>query len=589
MRTISRLLGICFVFVLLLSACQNDNTPPAVLDSGVFPVMEDIKSITIHDWGTDTVIRTITDQHELDTLAQGLQRAPASSIDDPEPSGQLFKIALSNDSDTAIYQVNDLRLTTDHIVSGKIYLPGTEGQGKAWKVTTQWIRQLLGQEEQTQTAEPLLYTTFSDITNSVVVQANRDMDKDSVTKTLERTLVVAGMPLEELDYTLYWVDDQRFVVEFANMKDDTSIHFRLDDIMSKSGEPFANKEHTFRNQVLLSSRNNNAVSRLKWISQDNELIRSQSWDFSAVLIQPVFPIDKVNEPVTDEKTHAELDAGSLEKLFVYHTNNTLTLIDPASGESTKFDPHLSSEKTKPFANNDYGIGTLMGDRFNEQISYAADANQFIYRVERKNGHHELLYTAPRPIYGIAVSPDLNHVAVLIASDEFVGPEADLIVLDSAGKEIYVQEKAAYISHSDGFLFVYPMQWKNNDTIVVPWIAHGAESFSRGTATIHLKEHTTTKQANPELPEEASQLLEAYTGGPGAATLLRVLPQPGGEQEQNGSYAVQTSESGSWLINTASNRVIWLGPTTLIGWANQNEVIVAQPGKEEFIYNIGIDG
>ncbi|MDQ0062663.1 hypothetical protein J2T14_004863 [Paenibacillus harenae] len=44
----------------------------------------------------------------------------------------------------------------------------------------------------------------------------------------------------------------------------------------------------------------------------------------------------------------------------------------------------------------------------------------------------------------------------------------MIILSDKGKVLCNKEKAAYVLHSDGFLFVYPKAWIDSHTIAVPY-------------------------------------------------------------------------------------------------------------------------
>ncbi|WP_222125152.1 hypothetical protein, partial [Bacillus pumilus] len=85
----------------------------------------------------------------------------------------------------------------------------------------------------------------------------------------------------------------------------------------------------------------------------------------------------------------------------------------------------------------------------------------------RSGVFQELYESARPVYGIAASPDNDRLARLVASDDTFGPDADLIVLDRDGNQLLNRPRASYLSHSDGFLFIYPLAWNDNETVTVP--------------------------------------------------------------------------------------------------------------------------
>ncbi|MFD2880969.1 hypothetical protein ACFTAO_41610 [Paenibacillus rhizoplanae] len=60
-------------------------------------------------------------------------------------------------------------------------------------------------------------------------------------------------------------------------------------------------------------------------------------------------------------------------------------------------------------------------------------NKTLYRVDLKGFTSKKLHVFNKPVYGMSSSPDSKRIAVLTAHDEFIGPGADLTVLDQQGK------------------------------------------------------------------------------------------------------------------------------------------------------------
>lgn len=73
---------------------------------------------------------------------------------------------------------------------------------------------------------------------------------------------------------------------------------------------------------------------------------------------------------------------------------------------------------------------------------------------------------------------------LFAHDDYVGTGADLLVLDKKGNKVFSKENAASMSHSDGFLFVYPLTWEDNSVLILP--ADSEESNPLGRISLDIR-------------------------------------------------------------------------------------------------------
>ncbi|BBH21771.1 hypothetical protein Back11_31160 [Paenibacillus baekrokdamisoli] len=538
--------SILLILVLLFAAGCKNTEPEVEKPDPMFPVMERVKSVAVtNDEGTE-VLANLENEEVIAALLLGLHDAVPSYIEDPEPSGKLLKVKMTNESATQTYTVNDLRETDSLDYSVKIYVDNSDGPSRAWVLPTAWARLLLGYDS-SMNEEPLLYASVNTLSNSVVVQSNRNMNRDSVDKAIKDTLVTSMMETnDQLDYHIYWSDPQRFVIRFAKVGEGNSLLFRLDGVMAETGESFASKSQPFRNQVIVYGKS----SGLRWVNTNREIEREQKYD-SAVLIQPIW---------SDNQQ---------DSLLVYHHNDSQSLIKLSTGDIHAMNLTEWPQLKKGYG-NDYGTGVLYADRFTSGMSYAVKENKTVYRVNSRTGEASKLYVSEKPIYGIAASPDNKRVAILVSSDSIISSFADLIVLNSLGKEIFRKNKASFSGHSDGFLFVYPISWLDNHRIGVIFQGKGDEEFLRGKAYINIEDASMKKEADVSLPDEAMQLLENYIGGTDAE-ILRVLPNPSGEKERY--YAVQIAATGIWLIDVISHKVSWLGPGTLIQWNDLGEVVL----------------
>lgn len=290
----------------------------------------------------------------------------------------------------------------------------------------------------------------------------------------------------------------------------------------------------------------------------------QEWaSDSFAMVQPIV-VEQAKEP----------------RLLVYSTGNELPEILEEDGSRTALAAPKWTDNEQAFG-NDYGFNLLFADRVLNDEIYAVRGNRSLYRVNIANGTTRKLYASEQPINGIAASPDNSRVAVLVA-DAYLTPEEQLLVFDREGNKVYNLPKASYASHSDGYLFVYPMAWTDNHHVTVP--LSGYEQYGvGGVNVIHVDEDTAVFRERRTLPEEALQLLEQHAGIIKFPDDLRFLLAPGANPKV---YAVEGNNFNTWLIDTASRQVVNLGGGRLLRWTDEGNLLISVSRADEPFYYIG---
>jgi hypothetical protein len=410
-----------------------------------------------------------------------------------------------------------------------------DGTTEAWTVPSGWIRALFGYDA---AVDPLLYVTTADASASVIVQANRRIRTASAPAAVADTLQVAGLKPGEKPpgYKIHWSDPQRFVVRFDALQEGVSVRLRLDGLASADGATFANAEQPERNAAVLSGAD--AWSGVRWADADGRIERTREAGEAAML--------------------GSIRGDEEEYVVSYGTDGTNTLVELRTGAARTLPELSTTGSDKPFG-NDYGSDTMFSDRLHGNMLFAVHGNRTLYRVEIDTGEATKLYESERPVKSVATSPDGRRVALLVNSGEALTAEGDVLVLDEAGERVTIVQGATFGGHSDGFLFPIPMQWFDDKTVLV-----GRYDAERGAmARIDAEDGSIRMIPGAALPERAQRLLDEQVGW--QAEALRVLPHPDGAR-----YAVQTPE-GSWLVDTAAARAMWLGPGTLLQWADDDRI------------------
>lgn len=221
--------------------------------------------------------------------------------------------------------------------------------------------------------------------------------------------------------------------------------------------------------------------------------------------------------------------------------------------------------------NDYGAQLMFPGWLHDPIEVAIFGNKFVMKYSEYGEAHNI-FEASKPIYGTVLSPDMQLLALLIASDDFIGPEADLIVIDLEGKIVYENERVSYASHSDGFLFPYPIEWTNDNTIAVPILGH--EDFHNGYALVNIDNNIVTEE-NPTLSEENFELLKQNFDSLHPRQIYNVIEK---RTEEGASFiAIQTNTQKQqvWLLDLLEQKVTFISDGVLIGWNEYDELLILQ--------------
>ncbi|PWW05098.1 hypothetical protein DFQ01_10581 [Paenibacillus cellulosilyticus] len=558
MKRIHILIVLVFL-VAILQACSKQEAADVVTEVPIgIPLPVDVQSILILN-PDGTSYNEHRDAAVIGELLQGMKEAKSSYVGDPEQSGALYKIILTGSGEKRIFSINDLSNTSAADVSVKLYEEAPDGgTAKAWSLPTAWIQLLL--RGSVDDAGPGMLATVDEDNDSVTVVANREMDEQSIKDAIEATLMVAADQANTtVDYAISVTDPRRIVIRFPDLPQRAVVQFNLAGAKTKDGRQFLTHSSDGNNAVTI--RQGVAWSGLRWLDTTGAVRHEHGLD-SARLI----------EPSRDE-------AGRERELLIYNEDRTVYRVRPEQGEIEDVTVRAWLNEQEKYG-SEYGVNTLYSYPDEHDRFYAAKGLQTIYKVSSKDGTSQPIYESDRPIYGVASSPDGKHVALLVDT-EHLGPDADLIIIDAKGKVVSTYAKAAYMGHSEGFYFIYPLRWVDNETIEVP-LVNGA----RGTALYDYKKGLQSKEENTKLPEKARQLLQSKIGEQDDIYIARVLPKPDDGDERY--YAVYVAGVGSLLIDLQEKKVTLLGSGALLMWTSTGQIVVWHSTAGKDVEYIGVD-
>jgi len=546
--------GVLFLLaiVMILQACSKhkaiEETPVSspMVD---IPLIKDTQTITVFD-PDGKLIAEHREPDVINELLQGMKEARPSYIGDPEQSGDLYQLVLAGNDKSRTFSVNDLRKTNALDVSVKLYATiSDEEQAKAWSLNTSWIQRLL--DAQVNDEEPELLVTLDEDNDSATLVANRDIDQQSLREAIESTLIVRSSDDDaSAEFTMNWTDSRRVVLRFPDLPQGATVEFRMEGTETHDGEPFQIRSP--QDGKVLTLRQGSAWSGLRWVDTTGRTVHEHGFH-SGVMIQPL--------------RYREFD----QEIVIYNNDNITYLFDPDKREIKDISiPEWADDKEE--YRSDDGVDRLYSYSAEKDILYVAKGLQTIYRVNPADGTKQAIYESDRPIYGMASSPNGEHIAILLDSELNLGPYADLLVIDDKGKIVSEFTKAAYSGHSDGWHFIYPVRWVDDETIAVPLIGSSGESFFRGKALFYLKKGLLSKEATPAtLPEDAVALLKSSIDELDPSEIMRVLPKP--HDEHGRYYAAFVGGYGSYLIDRVDKRVTLIGSGALVTWTSAGQVVV----------------
>lgn len=560
-------LGI-IIFLTMTTMLQGCTERKGADDPAVnVPALEDVQSMVVRDRDGNFVAEH-REPEVLQQLLQGMKEARPSYIEDPEPSGMLYELAITGKKESRTFSVNDLSRTNALQTSVKLYASSAdEDNARAWELDTAWVQRLLqpdGSED-----EPLLEAIVDEDSDRVIVIANRDIQRRSLAEAVASNLSVKARQADlSVQYELRWTDERRVVVLFSDLAPQARVEFILGRVRTGEGEFFRVQTSHNQNSELVVVQQGSAWSGLRWVDLSGGTVHEHGFD-AAVVIQS-----------------ARSRESGREEVIIYNGDeaDTVYRFRPEHRDIADITVQWTDHQLK--FSTDYGIDKLYAYPDDKERLYVAKGLQTIYRIDAADGTRQPIYEFDRPVYGMASSPDGERVAVLLDAERNLGPYADLVVLDAEGKVVSEFAKAAYTGHSEGWHFIYPVTWADNATIVVPLIALPGEAFFRGKALYHYEQGLVSKEETPGLPDDALALLATRLEGLEEADIVRALPMP--DDEQARYYAAFVSGAGSYMIDRERQTTILLGSGALIAWTSAGHLVVWNSTEGKSVDYVGID-
>lgn len=304
-----------------------------------------------------------------------------------------------------------------------------------------------------------------------------------------------------------------------------------------------------------------SFSGIKWFNRSGDVMKEQSYTD----VKLAHPIN-----VTDD---------SDKHLIIYFSDDKQTLVNLHTGEQRHI-IHDNLPEFDDYVGNDIGVNLIYSSQWSD-LTYFTLGNRYVIKYDTMNYQYTLIYEAPSPIYSISSSPDQTKVSLLVSSDDSIGAFADLIVLDEEGQIIEIVEQHSYYAKSDGFLFLYPMEWQDDETIVTAY---------RGTDTInevrYYNLNTKTLSVKPDLTltDSLKTILQNEIGTLNlSASTFDIYPL---DDELSSLYVIRVDWDENYIINTLESSIKNIGKGRALHWIS-NEQLVFWSANHEHLPNITV--
>lgn len=405
--------------------------------------------------------------------------------------------------------------------------------------------------------EPLLYIELLRIIGGggqvIQVKSNSDIEQKSLEQALKKSLQTSD-PETEFRYTLEW-ESPRFVQIRLHLDESIawSGTFNLDEAVTTDGRKYASTEQPYRNTVVIRAQDGEGSLLFQGITSGTRRV------------VPAWNTGWIKSVQT-----AEASAPS----YLFYGQEKHHLVHALTGEALEI-PAFPQEKDA--YGNDYGYHELYSDRFYSGFTYMISGNKTLYRVNLKDFTRTKLHVFNKPVYGMSSSPDRKRIAVLTAHDEFIGPEADLTVLDQQGKILHSQQNAAYISHSDGFLFVYSLTWEDDSHLLLP--ADRGEENPLGQIRYNIGSGTSTVMQDERITDQVKQDISEHERQQRDNFLVAEL-----HWSPDNRFAAFKSSTGTIQVYDTQERTFtFVSAGTLLGWMPDGTLAWADAGDHVYTF------
>ncbi|MNC21359.1 hypothetical protein D3C75_693360 [compost metagenome] len=206
--------------------------------------------------------------------------------------------------------------------------------------------------------------------------------------------------------------------------------------------------------------------------------------------------------------------------------------------------------------------------------YAVMSHSQVLRINTDTGKSQPVYSSVKPIVGMASSPNGKLIGLMVQDKRFMS-EADLVIIDEKGQVQDTFPKAAYLSHSDGYINTYALEWVDDNTVRVR--TEFPEKQEQGYKEFNLSARSI--EALPDF-EQHRKLLEKL-----AEKERDFFPAFSPDQSRL-AYATRSNDgffTEIWVTDLTGSTERFVGIGQFLGWISETAIAWAEysAGEPDF--------
>ncbi len=408
------------------------------------------------------------------------------------------------------------------------------------------------------------------------INANRGLDKKSVEQAIaqsfekdaalinDKSLIGQRIgSMKPASYELKWVSDRDFYMYISGMQYSDTYRFHLEDAYTADRMRLGEKVEKMRLYFTATF-----LPEQQTVIHLSSATNMNTTSLSLPSFQDYRMIERVD--------------GS-RRLLLYGRNNEYVQIDPDSLEQYVMPTLTSFISSSRMGDNP----EMAADYWDEKSVYVVLKSKELYLYDLDENTGSLIYSSEKPIYGLAVSPDRQHVALLVSKEKYSESSADLVVFNKRGKVIFEKENASLLFHSDGVYSIYPIGWFDNHNIVVDtfYTSDGSRNAAFGVGNINIQTGKISYLANPlaVLYESGTALqlllegIEIELSHPNSDTISSYDSDQGiyYQWSPDQTFIVFKTNNQLYVYETMSKKLDWIGMGHFVEWTGADTFIWMQ--------------
>ncbi len=379
--------------------------------------------------------------------------------------------------------------------------------------------------------------------------SNLELNRSLLEQALPKQLVSNHPERTSLSYTLEWQSGKEFALTFSDLLPREIIHFQV-DYPSVDGHRRINED----------------IPRL---SKGAVQYRESSIP-PAIVVTELEPFQHRYLPLVKPHQQLAIHAETGVSYTLAYDNAGLYLTNLSDSTSRSL-PLPAAEDGLSLKDIHGYQPVILPNILHMNNFYAVMSHSQVLRINTDTGKSQPVYSSVKPIVGMASSPNGKLIGLMVQDKRFMS-EADLVIIDEKGRVQDTFPKAAYLSHSDGYINTYALEWADDNTVRVR--TEFPEKQEQGYKEFNLAARSI--EALPDF-EQHRKLLEKL-----AEKERDFFPAFSPDQSRL-AYATRSNDgffTEIWATDLTGSTERFVGIGQFLGWISETAIAWAEYGAGE---------